>query len=107
MRILLTLCLLASLLWPAAGDDARITANIRQKLSRSKLRADGVRYQVKDGVVEWTGTVPSPQRKGAATRMAKSAGAKRVVNHLTVAQASQPNRIQPAPRKATVLIPKQ
>jgi len=40
--------------------------------------------RVQGGVAYWDGTTNVVQHKGAATRMAKSAGAKKVVNHIKV-----------------------
>jgi len=93
------------LLWAATPEDAAISAKLKQKLSRSKLNSDGLQYKVQNGVVEWSGSVQIPQRKGAATRMAKSAGAKRVVNRITV-NAQAHRGLQTSPRTATVFVPK-
>lgn len=68
----------------AAAPDAAIEKSLKARLSRSKLKQDGLTFVVKDGVVEWTGEVGVPQRKGTATRMAKAAGATRVVNRIRV-----------------------
>lgn len=68
----------------AAAPDAAIEKSLKARLGRSKMRGDGLVFVVKDGVVEWTGAVTVPQRKGAATRMAKAAGAVRVVNRIQV-----------------------
>ncbi len=68
----------------AAAPDAAIEKSLKARLSRSKLKQDGLAFVVKDGVVEWTGEVGVPQRKGTATRMAKAAGATRVVNRIRV-----------------------
>jgi len=40
--------------------------------------------RVQGGVAYWDGTTNVVQHKGAATRMAKSAGAKKVVNNIKV-----------------------
>lgn len=84
-------------------SDKAIEADLRQRLKRSKLSLDGVGFSVKDGVVTWTGTVKVPQRKGAATRIAKSAGASRVVNQLRISQSvgGSPSP-KPAPREVQV-----
>lgn len=68
----------------AAAPDAAIEKSLKARLMRSKLQQDGLTFVVKDGVVEWTGEVGVPQRKGTATRMAKAAGATRVVNRIRV-----------------------
>jgi hypothetical protein len=88
---------LSMLLWAGPGEDAAIEARLKSKLMRSKLRGDGLQYRVKDGVVEWMGKVGTPQRKGAATRMAKSAGARKVLNRIVVNAGAGA-----APRRVTV-----
>jgi len=93
------------LLWAGAPEDAAIPAKLKQKLSRSKLNSDGLQYKFQNGVFEWSGTVQIPQRKGAATRMAKSAGVKHVVNRITV-NAKANCGAQTSPRTATVFVPK-
>lgn len=105
MLVRLLIFLLTMVLWGGVSEDAAISAKLKQRLSRSKLKSDGLQYRVQDGVVEWSGTVRVPQRKGAATRMAKSAGAKRVVNRISI-QAQRTITAQPSPRTATVYVPK-
>jgi len=75
-------------------------------MARSRLKSDGLTFQVKDGVVEWSGAVGVPQRKGAATRMAKSAGATRVVNRIVAKGSARRAAPKPLPRTVTVKIPK-
>lgn len=105
MARLLAMLLCALVLWGGAKEDGWISAKLKAKLARSKLKQDGVQYAVKDGVVEWTGKVSNPQRKGAATRMAKMAGAERVVNKLVVAGKGA-KATGPQPRKAVVVMDK-
>jgi BON domain len=94
-RSLLILCLLAcsSSLFAstltkshseAKFSDAEIEATIRAKLAKSKIGQDGFQVHVKDRVATWTGTTGVMQHKGAATRMAKSAGAIQVTNNIKV-----------------------
>jgi BON domain len=94
-RILLTTLLLASLPLLADGpttkshrqgkfSDAEIEATIKAKLAKSKIGKDGFQVHVKDQVATWTGTTNVLQHKGAATRMAKTAGAIQVVNNIKV-----------------------
>jgi osmotically-inducible protein OsmY len=101
----MAMLLCALVLWGGAKEDGWISAKLKARLARSKLKQDGVQFRVKDGVVEWTGKVSSPQRKGAATRMAKAAGAERVVNKLVVNKAEE-KASGPQPRKAVVVIEK-
>jgi hypothetical protein len=65
-------------------SDAEIEATIRAKLSKSKIGKDGLQVHVKDGVATWTGSTSVMQHKGAATRMAKAAGAIHVLNNIKV-----------------------
>jgi BON domain len=94
-RICLTLCLLAgSFLLPASSltkshsegkfSDVEIEATIKAKLAKSKIGQDGFQIHVKDRVATWTGTTSVMQHKGAATRMAKAAGALQVTNNIKV-----------------------
>src|SRR5580658_8710699 len=65
-------------------SDAEIEATIRAKLAKSKIGKDGFQVHVKDRVATWTGGTAVMQHKGAATRMAKAAGAIQVVNNIKV-----------------------
>ena len=105
LRILASLLVVLSL-WGASGEDALITSRLKSKMARSKLKSDGLHYKVEGGTVEWSGTVKIPQRKGAATRMAKSAGARRVLNRIVVQENSPTGVGKPGPRAATVQFPK-
>jgi len=68
----------------AAPTDAQIDATIRAKLAKSKIGKDGFRFKVARGVVTWEGNTSVIQHKGAATRMAKTAGAVQVVNNIQI-----------------------
>lgn len=72
-----------------AQEDKAIEAAIRAKLEKSKIGKDGFKVHVQGGVATWEGTTTVLQHKGAATRMAKSAGAKAVVNHIKVSDAAK------------------
>jgi osmotically-inducible protein OsmY len=65
-------------------SDAEIEATIKAKLAKSKIGKDGFQVHVKDRVATWTGATTVMQHKGAATRMAKSAGAIQVLNNIKV-----------------------
>jgi osmotically-inducible protein OsmY len=65
-------------------SDAEIEATIKAKLGKSKIGKDGFQVHVKDRVATWTGSTAVMQHKGAATRMAKAAGALRVINNIKV-----------------------
>lgn len=72
-----------------AQQDKLIEATIREKLAKSKIGKDGFTVRVQGGVATWEGTTSVLQHKGAATRMAKTAGAKAVVNHIKVTDAAK------------------
>src|SRR5580700_462580 len=65
-------------------SDAEIEATIKAKLAKSKIGKDGFQVHVKEGIATWTGSTSVMQHKGAATRMAKSAGAIHVLNNIKV-----------------------
>ncbi len=69
-----------------APQDKAIEAKILAKLKKSKIGNDGFKIRVQGGVAFWDGATSIPQHKGAATRMAKSAGATRVVNNIQVSE---------------------
>jgi hypothetical protein len=114
MRILVVVCLLGSLLGaaetrsapspqaktapartatpakaPASKSDADIERTFREKLAKSKLANDKIQIRVQGGVATIEGKTDVVQRKGAATRMAKSAGARQVVNKIEVSDAAK------------------
>jgi len=68
-------------------SDAEIEATIKAKLAKSKIGKDGFQVHIKDRVATWTGSTTVMQHKGAATRMAKAAGAIRVLNNIKVSDA--------------------
>ena len=72
-----------------AQQDKEIEAFIRAKLAKSKIGKDGFTVRVQGGVAFWEGSTSVVQHKGAATRMAKTAGAKQVVNHIKVSDAGK------------------
>jgi hypothetical protein len=73
----------------SAQDDKNIEAAINTKLAKSKIGKDGFKVHVQGGVATWEGTTSVVQHKGAATRMAKTAGAKRVVNNIKISDAAK------------------
>jgi hypothetical protein len=68
----------------AASQDLQIEAEIRARLAKSKIGQDGFTVRVQGGVAYWDGATNVIQHKGAATRMAKSAGAQKVVNNIKI-----------------------
>jgi hypothetical protein len=74
--------------------DSQIQQSIAAKLAKSKIGQDGFKFHVQNGVVTWEGTTNVMQHKGAATRMAKSAGATKVVNNIQVSAAAKAKATQ-------------
>jgi hypothetical protein len=73
----------------SAQSDAAIEGQIKAKLARSKIGADGFKVRVQGGIAYWEGSTNVVQHKGSATRMAKAAGAKAVVNNIKVSDAAR------------------
>lgn len=73
----------------SASQDAQLESDIRARLAKSVIGKDGFTVHVQGGVAYWDGTTNVVQHKGAATRMAKSAGAKKVVNKIQVGDAAK------------------
>ncbi len=72
-----------------AQQDKQIEQAIREKLAKSKIGKDGFTVRVQGGVAYWDGNTSVVQHKGAATRMAKTAGAQAVVNNIKVSDAAK------------------
>jgi hypothetical protein len=72
-----------------APQDVQIEAEIRARLAKSVIGKDGFTVHVQGGVAYWDGTTEVVQHKGAATRMAKSAGARKVVNQIKIGDAAK------------------
>jgi hypothetical protein len=70
-------------------SDGELESTIRTKLAKSKIGKDGFRFHVQRGVVTWEGTTAVGQHKGAATRMARTAGAVEVINNIRVSTAGK------------------
>jgi osmotically-inducible protein OsmY len=73
----------------ATGKDAQIEKAIRARFAKSKIAADNYEVHVQGGVATITGKTQVVQRKGTATRLAKAAGAERVVNQIEVDQQAK------------------
>jgi hypothetical protein len=73
----------------AAQQDKEIEATIRAKLAKSKIGKEGFTVHVQGGIAHWEGTTAVVQHKGSATRMAKTAGARGVVNNIKVSDAAK------------------
>lgn len=72
-------------------SDAEIEATIKVKLAKSKIGKDGIQVHVKNGIATWTGNTNVMQHKGAATRMARTAGAIQVVNNIKISDQAKEN----------------
>jgi hypothetical protein len=70
-------------------SDAEIEKDIRARLARSKIHTDGFKVRVQGGVATLDGRTGVIQHKGVATRMAKNAGATRVVNQIEISQEAR------------------
>jgi osmotically-inducible protein OsmY len=73
----------------AAKSDAEIETEIKRRFARSKASEDNFTVKVRSGIATLEGRTSVPQRKGSATRMAKSAGAKKVNNLIEVSEAAR------------------
>jgi hypothetical protein len=73
----------------SAQEDKQIEATIRAKLAKSKIGKDGFKVRVQGGIAYWEGATDVVQHKGSATRMAKTAGARSVVNNIKVSDAAK------------------
>ena len=73
----------------SAQQDKAIELAIRAKLAKSKIGKDGLSVRVQGGIAYWDGNTNIVQHKGAATRMAKTAGAVAVVNNIKISDAAK------------------
>lgn len=73
----------------SAQQDKAMEATIRAKLEKSKIGKDGIKVHVQGGVATWEGSTEVVQHKGAATRMAKSAGARTVINNIKISDSAK------------------
>ena len=74
---------------PTAQSDALVEAAIRAKFAKSKINADKFQVHVQGGVATIEGKTDVIQHKGVATRMAKTAGAIAVTNHIQTSDAAK------------------
>jgi hypothetical protein len=73
----------------AAVSDAQLEAAIRAKFAKSKVNAEKFQVHVQGGVATIEGRTNVVQHKGTATRMARTAGAVAVNNHIQVSDAAK------------------
>ncbi len=62
---------------------------IRTKLAKSKMASEGFTIHVHNKVATWEGKTNVIQHKGAATRMAHTAGAEQVVNNIKISDEAR------------------
>jgi BON domain-containing protein len=72
-----------------APSDTEIEKAIREKLARSKMASENYTVRVQGGVATLEGRTEIIQRKGAATRIARTAGAREVVNKIQISDAAR------------------
>jgi osmotically-inducible protein OsmY len=70
-------------------SDAQMEAAIRAKFAKSKIDAEKFQVHVQGGVATLEGRTNVVQHKGTATRMARTAGAVAVNNHIKVSDAAK------------------
>jgi hypothetical protein len=66
-----------------------VQAAIRAKFAKSKINEEHFKVTVNSGVALLEGRTSVPQRKGVATRLAKTGGARAVVNKIEVSEAAR------------------
>ncbi|HUB32587.1 MAG TPA: BON domain-containing protein [Bryobacteraceae bacterium] len=69
--------------------DAQLEALIRAKFAKSKINADKFKVSVQGGIATIEGRTDVMQHKGVATRLAKTAGALAVNNHVQLSDAAR------------------
>ena len=73
----------------SSTTDLELENAIRQRFAKSKSAGDKFTVRVQNGVATIEGKTAVVQRKGSATRMAKTAGARQVVNKIQVADQAR------------------
>lgn len=74
----------------AVKSDADIQADIQKRLSEApKLKSENISVAVSGGVATFTGTVSNSGSKGGVSSLAKAAGAKKVINNITVQKVAK------------------
>lgn len=69
--------------------DIEIERAIKERFAKSKAASDNFQVRVNKGVATLEGTTGVIQRKGSATRMAKTAGAVSVINNIKITEAAR------------------
>jgi hypothetical protein len=73
----------------ATIPDAQLEKDIRARFAKSKISTHKFQVHVQGGVATIEGQTDVLQHKGTATRLAKSAGAVKVVNKVAVSQSAK------------------
>jgi hypothetical protein len=73
----------------AAASDREIETAIRARFAKSKIDQDHFQVRVQGGVAVIEGRTNVIQHKGTATRLAKAAGAREVVNRVEPSEAAK------------------
>jgi osmotically-inducible protein OsmY len=81
-------------------SDASLEQAIRKRFAASKIGANGFTVQVTNGIATLRGQAEVPQHKGVATRLARLAGAKDVVNQIVITDAGKRKLQQMREKKA-------
>ena len=75
----------------ATKSDADIQVDIQKRLAAApKLKSENISVAVSNAVATFTGSVKNAGSKGGVSSLAKAAGAKKVVNNITVEKAEKP-----------------
>ena len=69
--------------------DPQINQALKAKLAKSKMARNGFTFNVSNGTATIEGKANIIQHKGAMTRMAKTAGASRVVNNIQISEEAK------------------
>jgi osmotically-inducible protein OsmY len=83
------LVLVAAPLASPAPTDQQLERAILERFARSKIARNHFQVRVQGGVATLTGKTDVLQHKGVATRLAKNAGARQVVNRIEVSEAAK------------------
>jgi hypothetical protein len=70
-------------------SDAQIQANIQARLAKSKIGKNGFKFSTSGGVTTIEGKTNVIQHKGSATRIAKTSGARAVINKIVVSEEAK------------------
>lgn len=74
----------------AAGpSDAQLEQDIRARFAKSKISRNHFDVTVSGGIATITGMTDVIQHKGTATRLAKTAGARDVINQIKISEAAR------------------